>query len=78
MTAANDIVVTHGSSSWVGLFARLLLAIPQFVSSAVYLLLKLTTFSLPTLLFALFSTTLTVTMNATTLYVSCRPVVSRS
>lgn len=67
MTRASDVVVAHGSSSWIGLIARLILWILQLLSTIVYFALKLTTISIPTLLFNLFSTSLTVTMNATTL-----------
>lgn len=68
MTRANDVVVTHGSFSWIGLIARLILWILQLLSTIIYFALKLTTISIPTLLFNLFSTSLTFTMNATTMY----------
>ncbi|TGJ78650.1 hypothetical protein E0Z10_g10117 [Xylaria hypoxylon] len=58
---------TEGSSSWLGLTARLLLFILHILSTILYWSLKLTTISVPTLLFTFFSTSLTVTMNATTL-----------
>lgn len=66
MTRASHVVVAHGSSSWIGLIARLILWLLQLLSTIVYFALKLTTISIPTLLFNLFSTSLTVTMNATT------------
>ncbi|KJR82456.1 lysophospholipid hydrolase [Sporothrix schenckii 1099-18] len=69
VSTAHDVAATHGSWSWVGLFARLVLSILHVVSVILYFVIKLATFSLPTLLFTLFSTTLTVTMNATTLMV---------
>ncbi|KAI3329044.1 patatin-like phospholipase [Xylariaceae sp. AK1471] len=59
---------TEGSS-WLGLVARLLLFILHILSTILYWSLKLTTISVPTLLFTFFSTSLTVTMNATTLAV---------
>lgn len=68
MTRANDVVVTHGSFSWIGLIARLILWTLQLLSTIIYFALKLTTISIPTLLFNLFSTSLTFTMNATTMY----------
>lgn len=71
MTRASDVVVAHGSSSWIGLIARMILWILQLLSTIIYFALKLTTISMPTLLFNLFSASLTVTMNATTLCVSC-------
>lgn len=64
---AQDVTATHGSSSWIGLFVRLILSGLHVVSIVLYFVLKAATFSLPTLLYTLFSTTLTVTMNATTL-----------
>lgn len=67
MATAGDVAATHGSSSWIGLVARFILAVLQFTSAVLVLIIKLATISLPTLLFTLFSTTLTVTMNATTL-----------
>lgn len=67
MTRASDVVVAHGSSSWIGLIARLILWILQLLSTIIYFALKLTTISVPTLLFSLFSMSLTFTMNATTL-----------
>lgn len=60
----------EGSSSWLGLLARLVLFILHILSTMIYWSLKLTTISVPTLLFTFFSTSLTVTMNATTLYIS--------
>ncbi|KAI5923681.1 hypothetical protein F4810DRAFT_202837 [Camillea tinctor] len=62
-----DIARVQESSTWLGLFARLLLIILHILSTIIYWSLKLTTISVPTLLFTLFSTSLTVTMNATTL-----------
>ncbi|EFX02937.1 lipid acyl hydrolase [Grosmannia clavigera kw1407] len=67
VATAGEVAANHGSTSWIGLFARLILAILHLVSTILYFTIKLTTFSIPTILFTLFSTTLTVTMNATTL-----------
>lgn len=66
VTMANNVVEAQGSS-WLGLFGRLVLFILQIVSSILYFVLKLATFSLPSLLYTFFSTTLTFTLNATTL-----------
>ncbi|KAI1498928.1 hypothetical protein F5X99DRAFT_301176 [Biscogniauxia marginata] len=68
-TGAEDIARVHGSSSssWLGMIAKLILFILHILSTILYWSLKLTTISVPTLLFTLFSTSLTVTMNATTL-----------
>ncbi|KAL2159901.1 hypothetical protein VTH06DRAFT_2034 [Thermothelomyces fergusii] len=67
VAAASDVANAHGSSSWLGFFARLVLWVLQFVSLVLYYAIKLATISVPTLLYTLFSTSLTVTMNATTL-----------
>ncbi|KAL2015922.1 hypothetical protein VTK56DRAFT_4536 [Thermocarpiscus australiensis] len=67
VAVASDVANTHGSSSWLGLFARLVLWILQLVSILLYYAIKLATISVPTLIYTLFSTSLTVTMNATTL-----------
>ncbi|KAI0890440.1 lysophospholipase NTE1 [Annulohypoxylon maeteangense] len=67
VTRVDDVARSQGSSSWLGLIARLVLFILHILSSILYWSLKLTTISVPTLLFTLFSTTWTVTMNATTL-----------
>jgi len=67
VAVASDVANAHGSSSWLGLLARVVLWILQFVSTLLYYAIKLATISVPTLLYTLFSTSLTVTMNATTL-----------
>lgn len=67
VTRASEVVQAHGSSSWLGFFARLILWILQLVTIILYFVIKLATISAPTVLFTLFSTSLTVTMNATTL-----------
>lgn len=55
------------SSSWLGFFGKLVFYILQAVSTLVFWSLKITTISVPTLIFSLLSTSLTVTMKATTL-----------
>ncbi|KAI2618866.1 lysophospholipase NTE1 [Hypoxylon sp. NC1633] len=67
ITRVDDVAQVQGSSSWLGLIARFVLSILQLLSTIIYWSLKLTTISVPTLLFTLFSTSWTVTMNATTL-----------
>ncbi|KAI0154964.1 hypothetical protein GGR57DRAFT_491883 [Xylariaceae sp. FL1272] len=66
-TRAEEVVRSQGSSSWLGLLARFILFILHIASTIIYWSLKVTTISFPTLLFTFFSTSLTVTMNATTL-----------
>ncbi|KAI0548274.1 patatin-like phospholipase [Xylaria curta] len=67
LARAQHAAQTESPSSWLGLIARLLFFIFHILSTILYWSLKLTTISVPTLLFTLFSTSLTVTMNATTL-----------
>ncbi|KAJ8129375.1 hypothetical protein O1611_g4258 [Lasiodiplodia mahajangana] len=67
LARTQQVAQTEGSSSWLGLIARMLLFLLHILSTILYWSLKLTTISVPTLLFTLFSTSLTVTMNATTL-----------
>ena len=64
-----DIAKDHGSYTWLGLFGRLILWFLQVVSTIVYFVLKLVTISTPTFIYTFFSTSLTVTMNMTTLAV---------
>ncbi|KAI1468808.1 lysophospholipase NTE1 [Daldinia caldariorum] len=67
LSRVNDVADTQSSSSWLGLIARLVLFVLHILSTILYWGLKLTTISMPTILFTLFSTSWTVTMNATTL-----------
>ncbi|KAK8051220.1 Lysophospholipase NTE1 [Apiospora rasikravindrae] len=72
-----DRVASENSSfSWLGLIGKIILFIIHVLSTILYWSLKLTTISFPTLLFQLFSTSLTVTMNATTLLLIISLVVS--
>ncbi|KAK0619812.1 lysophospholipase NTE1 [Immersiella caudata] len=73
---ASDVAEAHGSSSWLGLLARIVLWVLQAVSTILYYALKLATFSVPSLLFTLFSTSLTVRLNATTLMLIMAAMVS--
>lgn len=61
------VTIDQPESSWLGLLGRLVLFVLQVLTTILYWALKLTTISTPTLLFNIFSTTLTVSMNATTL-----------
>ncbi|KAH6660734.1 lysophospholipase NTE1 [Truncatella angustata] len=71
-----DALVTAKGSSWLGWFGRAILFILQLLSSIVYWSLKLTTISVSTLIYQLFATNLTVTMNFTTLALIFAMVVS--
>ncbi|KAK0718295.1 hypothetical protein B0T26DRAFT_752232 [Lasiosphaeria miniovina] len=76
VTRASDVAEAHGSSSWLGLFARLVIWVLHLVSIILYYSVKLATISVPSFLFTLFSTSLTFTMNATTLMVLVLAMVS--
>ncbi|KAI1381737.1 lysophospholipase NTE1 [Hypoxylon crocopeplum] len=76
VTRVDDVAQVQGSSSWLGLIARFVLYILHILSTILYWSLKLTTISVPTLLFTLFSTSWTVTMNATTLALILLLIVS--
>jgi len=56
------------ATSWLGLFGWLLYLVFNLISTILYWSVRTVTISVPKLLFALFSTSWTVTMNATTLY----------
>ena len=55
------------SSSWLSLLARLVSAIFRLLPSIIFWLITFVSITLPTWLFTLFSTSLTFTMNMTTL-----------
>lgn len=55
------------TSSWLGLFGRLILVMARVIPGVLYWIITFTTITLPTILFTLFSTSLTFTMNMTTL-----------
>lgn len=55
------------SRSWLGLLGVLALLLARLVPAILYWVVTFTSITLPTLLFKLFSTTLTFTMNFTTL-----------
>ncbi|KAF6844480.1 patatin-like serine [Colletotrichum musicola] len=75
-TRAQEVVAAQGSSSWLGLFGRLILAILSLLSSILYWAIRIVTITTPTVLFTLFSTSWTVTMNATTLMVIMVAIIS--
>ena len=53
--------------TWTGFVGRIVLSLLHLVSSILYWVVRLATITIPTLLFSIFSTSWTVTMNATTL-----------
>lgn len=66
-SATGEAVAADTSYGWLGLFGRILLALINFISTVLYWTLRITTINVPSILFTLFSTSWTVTMNATTL-----------
>jgi CRP-like cAMP-binding protein len=68
-TTATAIEQANVQRSWLGSFGRMILYLITIIPGILYWVITFTTITMPTLLFTLFSTSLTVTMNATTLYV---------
>lgn len=65
----------HLQSSWLARLGRALLLTARVISGLLYWIVTFSTITLPTVLFTLFSTSLTFTMNFTTLYV--RSILNR-
>ena len=63
---ANSVEVSS-SSSWLGLLGRMILPMARVIPGILYWIITFATITLPTVLFTLFSTSLTFTMNMTTL-----------
>ncbi|KAL8687678.1 MAG: hypothetical protein Q9218_006221 [Villophora microphyllina] len=57
------------TSNSMGLLGQVVLAMVRFIPTALFWVITFTTITLPTVLFTLFSTSLTFTMNATTLLI---------
>lgn len=68
-------VTPNGSpaGSWMATLTQTLLGLAKLIPALLLCIITFTTITLPTLLFTLFSTSLTFTMNATTLWVACEP-----
>lgn len=75
MSATASEMVAQEPSGWLGLFGRLILAILNLVSTILYWVIRIATINVPSILYSLLSTSWTVTMNATTLYVNIHPVI---
>lgn len=60
--------VVSSPTSWLGWLGHATLAIVRVIPGILIWIITFTTITLPTVLFALFSTSLTFTMNFTTLY----------
>ncbi|KJZ78027.1 Lysophospholipase NTE1 [Hirsutella minnesotensis 3608] len=76
LTTALSTVATRDGSGWFGVVAWLLLGIINFTSTLLYWTLRMTTINVPLTLYTLFSTSWTVTMNATTLMLIVVAIVS--
>lgn len=70
--SAMPAAAAHESYSWLGLFGWLIWSIFHIVSTILYWVIRIATINFPSFLYHLFSTSWTVTMNATTLYVALR------
>lgn len=57
----------QASSGWFGFLGWVILSLINLVTMALYWSIRIVTITIPSLLFALFSASWTVTMNATTL-----------
>lgn len=71
-STAPDVVAAQGSGGWLGFFGWLIWLLLHVTSTILYWIIRIATISFPTILYTLFSTSWTVTMNATTLYVHVR------
>ncbi|KAA8575949.1 hypothetical protein EYC84_006114 [Monilinia fructicola] len=69
---------THfdATASWFGIFGRMTMFLIKLIPGILYWLITFTTMTVPTFLFTLFSTSLTFTMNATTLMLIMAAFVS--
>ncbi|CEI68885.1 Lysophospholipase NTE1 [Fusarium venenatum] len=69
-------ITVHEPYTWFGLFGWLILSILHITSTILYWVIRIATINVPSFLFHLFSTSWTVTMNATTLMFIMAAVVS--
>jgi lysophospholipid hydrolase len=67
MAQADVQLVVKASGSWLGMLGRMVLFLIEVVPGVLYWFITFSTITMPTFLFTLFSTSLTFTMNATTL-----------
>ncbi|KAG6065874.1 phosphatidylcholine and lysophosphatidylcholine phospholipase [Claviceps sp. LM78 group G4] len=75
-TPGADAATARQATSWLGLFGWLVYHVLNFISTILYWAARIVTISVPKLLFAMLSTSWTVTMNATTLMFVLAAVVS--
>lgn len=78
LSAMPTAAAAHEPYSWLGLFGWLIWFIFHIVSTILYWVIRIATINFPSILYHLFSTSWTVTMNATTLYVVLRASRSTS
>lgn len=69
LTQAHDVAFNHKPSSWLDLLTWCIICLWHLASSSIYFAIRLGTITIPTFLLSVLSTSWTVTMNATTLYV---------
>lgn len=71
MSTPSDVMAAQASQGWLGfllgLFGRFIINLLNLISTTLYWTIRITTINVPSILFTLFSTSWTVTMNATTL-----------
>ncbi|KAL2267563.1 hypothetical protein VTJ83DRAFT_4840 [Remersonia thermophila] len=67
VAVASDIVAANSSPSWLGFFGRVVLWILQSASIVLYYSVKTVTIWIPSIIYTLFSSHLTVTMSARTI-----------
>lgn len=67
MSTSAVVAPPQASSGWFGLLGWFILRLINFVTMALYWSIRIVTITIPSLIFALFSASWTVTMNATTL-----------
>lgn len=68
-TATEAAMATQEPHGWLGFFGWLILLLLNLISTILLWVIRTAGINIPSILFTLFSTSWTVTMNATTLYV---------
>lgn len=67
--ALENVTAVRDSTGWLGGLGWLILGLLNIITTVLYWTVKIVTFNVPSILFTLFSTSWTVTMNATTMLV---------
>ncbi|POR39079.1 Lysophospholipase NTE1 [Tolypocladium paradoxum] len=76
MTTATHLAAAQNAAGWFGFIGWLLLATINLISTILYWVIRTATINVPLILYTLFSTSWTVTMNATTLMFIMAGIVS--